>query len=70
MDCSPPGSPVHEVFQVRALEISGWRNVHQPREPKGRNTFRRLINSGAKRHETERNTLHLVKRPGPARHVR
>ena len=52
MDCSLPGSSVHGIFQARVLEISGWRSVHQPREPKGRNTFRKLINSGAKRHKT------------------
>ena len=55
MDCSPPGSSTHGIFQARVLEISGWRSVCQPREPKGRNTFRRLINSGAKGHKADRN---------------
>ena len=29
MDCSPPGSPVHEIFQARILE---WAAIHFSRE--------------------------------------
>ena len=35
MDCSPPGSPVHEIFQARILEwvaISFARGSSQPRD--------------------------------------
>ena len=36
MDCSPPGSSVHEIFQARILEwvaISSSRGSSQPRDP-------------------------------------
>ena len=49
MDCSPPGSSIHGIFQARVLEWSEWLSSKRPEityvdeDVKKQNTFTLLV---------------------------